>query len=193
MAWNSGDPGRLSYQEVQDALAQLTDADLRRAERIADFLARGLLESKGEDLLQEVYVKLLSGERRFPRDVHPLKVLKSAMHSEASNARKGARASPIDRRVQIVSAGQAEDSGPRIDGADRRSPEVELLASEQFRALVATCSGDPDAERVVMAWADGLKGADAQAATGLESKAFDAARKRATRRLAGFEPQGIAP
>ena len=69
MAWSSGDPGRLDFQEVQDCLARLGDADLRRAERIADFLARGLSGLKGEDLLQEAYVKLLSGERRFPRDV----------------------------------------------------------------------------------------------------------------------------
>jgi DNA-directed RNA polymerase specialized sigma24 family protein len=177
VAWSSGDPERLTFQEVQDALARLGDADLRRAERIADFLARGLLDWKGEDLLQEAYVKLLSGERRFPRGVPALKVLKSVMHSEASNARKGARTSPVDRRMQIET----------VDGADRRSPEVELLALEQFKALVATCSGDPDAELVVLAWADGLKGAEAQEATGLESKAFDAARKRATRRLAGFE------
>ena len=192
MAWNSGDPERLTFQEVQNALALLSDADLKRAERIADFLARGLPGMKGEDLLHEVYVKLLSGERRFPRNVHPVKVLKSAMHSEASNARKGARASPIDPRVQIVTASQSEDSGPRVDGADRRSPEVELLASEQFTALIATCAGDPDAELVIMAWADGLKGADAQEATGLCAKAFDAARKRATRKLAGFQSPGAA-
>ena len=68
-----------------------------------------------------------------------------------------------------------------------------MLASEQFRALLATCSGDPDAELVVLAWADGLKGAEAQEATGLAGKTFDAARKRATRKLAGFEPLGAAP
>ena len=79
------------------------------------------------------------------------------------------------------------------DSADRRSPEVALIASEQFQALIATCSGDPDAEMVVMAWADGLKGAEAQEATGLADKTFDAARKRAARKLAGFEPPGAAP
>jgi DNA-directed RNA polymerase specialized sigma24 family protein len=184
VAWNSGDPARLNCQEVQDCLARMSEADLRRAERIADFLARGLAGMNGEDLLQEACVKLLSGERRFPRDVHPLKVLKSAMHSEASNARKGARASPVDARVPLES---------QTGAADRRSPEVELLASEQFRALVATCSGDPEAELVLLAWADGLKGTEAQQATGLADKSFDAARKRATRKLAGFEPTGVAP
>jgi DNA-directed RNA polymerase specialized sigma24 family protein len=181
VAWDSSDPGRLNYQEVQDSLVQLSEADLRRAERIADFLARGLPGAHGEDLLQEVYVKLLSGDRRFPRGVHTVKVLKSAMESEASNARKAGRTSPVDLRFRV------EDGA---DAADRRSPEVQLVAREQFDALMATCSGDPDAELVVMAWADGLKGADAHQATGLAAKAFDSARKRATRKLAGFEPRG---
>ena len=184
MGWDSSDPGRLNFQGVQDALAQMSEADLLRAERIAVFLARGLTGINGEDLLHEVYVKLLSGERRFPHGVHTVKVLKSAMESEASNARKAGRTSPIELRFRV------EDGA---DGADRRSPEVEFFAREQFKALIATCSGDPDAELVVMAWADGLKGADANQATGLGAKAFDAARKRATRKLAGFEPHGASP
>src|SRR5262249_26412447 len=63
MAWNSGDPERLNFQEVQNSLAQMSAADLRRAERIAGFLAHGLPGTQGEDLLQEVYIKLLSGDR----------------------------------------------------------------------------------------------------------------------------------
>ncbi len=181
MGWSSGDPGRLDFQEVQDSLAQMSDADLRRAERIAGFLAHGLPGINGEDLLQEVYIKLLSGDRRFPRGVRTLHVLKSAMESEASNARKGRRASPIDPRYQV---------GVDADCADRRSPEVELLARQQLESLLSTCAGDPDVQRVVLVWADGLSGAEAREATGLGEKAFDAARKRATRRLAGFEVQG---
>ena len=181
MGWSSGDPGRLNFQEVQGALADMTEADLRRAERIAAFLAHGLPVINGEDLLQEVYIKLLSGDRRFPRGVRTLHVLKSAMESEASNARKGRRASPIDPRYQV---------GVDADSADRRSPEVELLARQQLESLLATCAGDADAELVVMVWADGLSGSEAREATGLGEKAFDAARKRATRRLAGFEMHG---
>ncbi len=181
MGWSSGDPGRLDFQEVQNSLTQVSEADLRRAERIAAFLAHGLPGINGEDLLQEVYIKLLSGDRRFPRGVRTLHVLKSAMESEASNARKGRRASPIDLRYQV---------GVDADSPDRRSPEVELLASQQLESLLATCAGDADAELVVTAWADGLSGAEAREATGLGEKAFDAARKRATRRLAGFEMHG---
>jgi DNA-directed RNA polymerase specialized sigma24 family protein len=176
MAWDSKDPGRLSYQEVRDALSQMGEADMRRAERIAAFLSQRLPGMSAEDLLQEIYTQLLSGDRRFPRDVPALVVLKTAMRSEASNVRKAGRASPIDPMYET------EPVAP-----DRRTPEAEFLAREELAALVASCSGDAHVELVVMAWTDGLKGEAAREATGLGEMAFDAARKRATRKLAGFD------
>lgn len=178
MGWDSQDPGRLSFQEVRDSLSQMSEADMRRAERIADFLGHRLPGMRGEDLLQEVYTQFLSGDRRFPRDVPPLVALKTAMRSEASNVRKAGRASPVDPRYQVETV---ED--PR----DRRTPEVEILAREEVEGLLASCSGDADVELIVMAWMDGLKGEAARVSTGLGEMAFDAARKRATRKLAGFE------
>jgi DNA-directed RNA polymerase specialized sigma24 family protein len=155
----------------------MSEPDMRRAERIADFLGHRLPGMKGEDLLQEIYTQFLSGDRRFPRGVPPLVVLKTAMRSEASNVRKAGRASPVDPRYEIET----------IVTPDRRTPEAEILAREELEGLIATCSGDPDAELVVMAWIDGLKGEVARESTGLNAMAFDAARKRATRKLAGFE------
>ena len=177
MAWDSKDPGRLTYPEVRDALSQMDEVDMRRAERIADFLSHRLPGMGAEDLLQEVYTQLLSGDRRFPRGVPALVVLKTAMRSEASNVRKAGRASPVDPLYQPEA----------VDAPERRSPEVEHLAREELAAVVKWCSGDAHVELVVMAWTDGLKGDDARVATGLDEMAFDAARKRAARKLAGFE------
>ncbi|HEU5136433.1 MAG TPA: hypothetical protein VFU13_14885 [Steroidobacteraceae bacterium] len=187
MAWDSKDPGRLTYQEVRDALSQMGEADMRRAERIAAFLSHRLPGMSAEDLLQEVYTQLLSGDRRFPRDVPALVVLKTAMRSEASNVRKAGRASPIDPRFRIGPIEDEKEATFHANAPDRRTPEVEYLAREELAALVASCSGDAHVELVVMAWTDGLKGEAAREATGLGEMAFDAARKRATRKLAGFE------
>jgi DNA-directed RNA polymerase specialized sigma24 family protein len=134
----------------------------------------------GEDLLQEVYTQLLSGDRRFPRGVPALVVLKTAMRSEASNVRKAGRASPVDPLYQPEA----------VDAPERRTPEVEHLAREELAAVIAMCSGDVHVEFVVMAWLDGLKGEEARVSTRLDEKTFDAARKRATRKLAGFERAG---
>jgi len=177
MAWDLNDPGRLTYQEVRDALSQMDEVDLRRAERIAHFLSQRLPGMSAEDLLQEVYTQLLSGDRRFPRGVHALVVLKTAMRSEASNVRKAGRASPVDPLYQPEN----------VDAPERRSPEVEHLARDELAAVVKLFDDDAHAQFVVLAWMDGLKGEDARVSIRLDEKSFDAARKRATRKLAGFE------
>lgn len=185
MAWEIGDSERLSYQEVRDVLSQMSAADWKRAEAIAGFLGHRLAGMTGEDLLEEICTQLLEGRRRFPRGPAPLVVLKTAMRSEASNVRKSGRASPIDARYRIDNSEESDDARPMADAPDRRSPEVELLAREHLERLCRQCAGDSHEELVVLSWADGLRGAEAREATGLNAKDFDAARKRVMRRLVG--------
>ena len=187
MGWETQDPQRLSYQEVLDALTEMSEPDWRRGEAIAGLMSHRLPGMTGEDLLQEVCTQLLGGRRRFPRGHVTLVVLKTAMRSEAGNVRKARRASPIDPHYRVDVAEESDDPRPQADAADRRTPEVELLAREQLEGLSQMCCGDADAELVVMAWADGLRGAEAREATGLSAKDFDAARKRAARRLTESE------
>lgn len=183
MGWETQDPQRLSYQEVLNALTQMSDANWKRAEAIARPMSHRLPGMTWEDLLQEVCTQLLSGRRRFPRGPAALVVLKTAMRSVASNVRKSGRASPIDIQYRVDTAEDPDDPRLRADAEDRRTPEMELLAREQLDGLSQWFAEDPEAELVVMAWADGLRGAEARVATGLSAKGFDAARRRAARKL----------
>jgi DNA-directed RNA polymerase specialized sigma24 family protein len=181
-------PDCLSRTEARAALDQMGEADWIRAERLASVAARGLPGMSPEDLLQEACTKLLSGQRRFPRDTHPLVVLKTAMRSEANNARKSSRASPIDDAYQVGVTLDSENSPQPVEGSDRRTPEVERVAKEQIDALLELVSDDPNAELVMMAWFDNLRGQHAIEATGLTAKDYDSARKRLMRKLATFAP-----
>src|ERR1700730_2854799 len=104
------DPDRLSASEVRETLQNMDPADWARAEGIARLMARGLRGMTSEDLLDEVCVLLLGGERRFPGSVHPLVVLKTAMRSEADNARKSAWVRRIDDRLAVEPENDADDS-----------------------------------------------------------------------------------
>jgi DNA-directed RNA polymerase specialized sigma24 family protein len=190
MGWESADPQRLSYQEVLDALNALSEPDWKRAEGIAQGMGHRLPGMTADDLLQEVCTQLLSGERRFPKGHHPLVVLKTAMRSEASNARKAGRANPVDSSYRIDPPEESEDTRPVAPAIDRRTPEAEELAKQQLESVNQRCAGDDNAELVMMAWADGLRGKEAEAATGLSAKDFDAARKRATRMLVEIKSEG---
>lgn len=192
------DSERLSVAEVREILDQMSAADWRRAERYAAARAHGLRNVAGEDLLNEACVQLLGGQRRFPRGHAPLVVLRSAMRSEASNARKSGWERRVDDRFIVEPTEEVDDSG-EVDSRTLapgavapHTPEEESLAKEQFDAVAKVLEGDVDVELVAMAWADGLRGKEAIEASGLSPKAYDAARNRLIRKLAQFGPPGGA-
>ena len=180
---------RMSPSEIEAALTQMSAADWRRAEKIAQSAAAGLLGMTGEDLLQGTLVKLLSGERRCPREHHILVVLKTAMHSKASNARKRSINGPINERVAVMANGSDELDEPHIqmvDSEDTRTPEDAIVASSQIDFISRQLEDDEEAALVAMAWADGLRGKEAAEEVGLDMKTYDAVRKRLDRKLSSL-------
>jgi len=179
----------MSPSEIEAAITQMSAADWRRAEKMAQFAAAGLPGMTGEDLLQGTLVKLLSGERRCPREHHMLVVLKTAMHSEASNARKRSINGPIDERVVLMADGNDEPDElliPMVDSVDTRTPEDTVVARSQIDFIFRHLEGDDELVLVAIAWADGLRGKDAADEIGLDMKVYDAARKRMDRKLASL-------
>ena len=186
MATDEEDPDRLAPHEVETVLSQMEGAEWARAERMARVLVAGVHEITSEVLMQETLTKLLSGERRFPRNHYPLVVLKTAMHSEASNLRKRAVKGPIDGHVTVTADCDDESDepfGPQVEAVDSRTPEDAVVARDQLEYIYKCLEGDEELELVAMAWADGLRGQDAAEAAGLDMKAYDAARKRLDRKL----------
>ena len=178
---------RLNSAEVYAAISQVCGSvDLARAKSIACARAAGLVGWTAEDLLQEAMTRLLSGMRRWPRGKHPLVVLKTAMHSIASNARKRVQSDPVNPHVPI--SGPEDGSIDPLEGifetkSDDMSPMDAVDARSQLDAIQNLVAGDEEVELVVMAWADGLRGKEAADALGFDIKTYEAARKRLIRRL----------
>jgi len=178
---------RLNSEEVYAAISQVCgSADFARAKSIARARAVGLLGLTAEDLLHEAMTSLMSGVRRWPRGEHPLVVLKTAMHSIASNARKRTHKGAIDPHVPV--AGPIDDGADSPEGtvsakSDNMSPMNAVDARSQLDAIQKLVAGDEEVELVVMAWADGLRGKEAAEALGFNMKTYEAARKRLIRKL----------
>lgn len=186
------DPDRLTPPEVDAALRQLGDkpVDWARAKSMARLLAAGLDDCSPEDLLQETLVSLYFGNRRWPRGVHTLVVLKVAMRGVASNLRKRDKG-VINRRVEVDAA--------ENDGADTATGVTTMTAIEdvtpteiansksELEAIQRAVAGDEEMEFVLMAWADRLRGKEAAEALGFEMKTYEAARKRLLRKLGPIE------
>lgn len=191
------DPDRLSTEEVGRVLEEMEAADWKRAERYARMAAHGLPGMEAEDLLHEACTLLLAGARRFPRAAKPVRVLKNAMRSVASNARKSGWAKRIDQNVLIEPehstevGDESEDGRPLAPAAKNWiTPEIEALAKEEYDAVMALFEGDAIEREILEAWACGMRGADVVQVIGLSEKDYDAARNRLRRKLAQFTAEG---
>ena len=177
---------RLSLPEVEAALRALSPADWERALRLARFRVGGLTDWTGESLLSEALAKLLSGERVWRRDVSGLQTLKNVLHSLASNDRKKQTGAPIDRFATVdLGVGDAEDED-HVSGViaiDDRSPERIVAGRSQLAAIENLVADDEDAQMVLMAWSEGIRGKAAAEDLGFDMKRYDAARKRLERKL----------
>lgn len=189
----SDDPDRLTQAEVEAALRQLEDnpANMARAKSLARLRAAGLDDCSPKDLLQETMVSLLLGNRRWPRGVHTLVVLKTAMHGVASNLRKRSDKGAINRRIEVD---VAEDDGAETAAAVKTVTATEDVtpveianSKSELEAIQQAVAGDDEMELVLMAWADGLRGKEAVEALGFEMKTYEAARKRLIRKLGPIE------
>lgn len=179
---------RLSRDEIQCLFENLSDADWVRAEKSARFLVRGLVGISWEDILQESITKLLSGERSLPRHVTPMISLQNIMHSEASNYRKSFRNSGIDAKVVVT---EEELPGSQtVMPINQISPERIVAASDELNHIYDVLENDPELQMVAMAWADGIRGAEAADAAGLDAQSYDAARKRLSRKLDALAVEG---
>ena len=149
----------LTPAQVEMVLAGFESADWQRLKIISATLCAGIPDLTAADLLQEAMVKFLEGRRVWPGGVHPLVVLKNAMHSIASNARKREADGPIDSNIAIDQLEMdVDDKTVSSHGTLTVTPEDQLSGKQQLAALYAALGR------------------------------HDAVRKRLLRRLAEFDP-----
>lgn len=188
-----GSENRLSKTQIESVLVAFSAADWQRANLISRRLCEGVTGWEPSDLLQETLASFLGGNRVWPADLPPLVVLKTAMHSISSNARKHNQASPIDGNVVLDPVALSDDAGVSpIHGRVEATPESTLAAKEQMVAIYAALGGDEELELLAMAWADGIRGTEARQELGWDAKKYDAVRNRLVRRLKAMNPDGGA-
>jgi len=181
---------RLTRAKIESILTSFTPADWQRAISMAAHFCGGVTGWKAEDLLQETLTKLLAGERIWRPGLHPLVVLKTAMYGIAFNARRHNKRSPVDENVVLDPfEAEGEENTPVARGKVTVTPEDVALGKEQMTQLYAVIAGNEDLELLVMAWADGIRGADAREMLGWDAKKYDAARNRLLRQLAKLDPE----
>ena len=168
---------KLSPEEVGEAIARLTAEDHARLVKVSRIHALGC-SAEPEDLLQDVLVKFLSGERSCPNGVSIVVALGKAMKSLAHNERKKAQ------RVPMV---PFEDGSHENQEELGRSPEDDRIRDEELascrRRLLALFPEGSYGRLIVELRLEGLRGEKIMERTGYSRKELATALRRIRRRV----------
>lgn len=172
-----------SPAEAARALAALSPADLVRAERFARIRAAGLAPLDWEDLLNEAVARMLSGTRRWPRDLPLVIFLRGIIRSLAEEERR--------RRGQEAYPPPAtdEDEAPAVHD-EAPGPERDVLARDTLRRLWARVADDDAVGQVILGLNHGETAAETCARAGITPQGYDAARKRFRRSVGAWLKEG---
>lgn len=184
-------PEYLTLDEVWALMDTISDADYRRLERQSAFMSLSVPGMSGNDLLHEALVRLREGRRQWKRSLDLGTTVYMIMESVARDARKGAKAAPIDRFAVVAEEHRDEDEeGDAQETAvavATGSPEEIAGARQLLVHLEQLAAGDAHEEAVVLSWALGLSAKEAARESGISETDYDSARKRIERKLAKFE------
>lgn len=180
----------LDVDEVRDAVAALTTADLLRLRRVGGVYGVSI-GVEGADLVNEAISRALGGVRACPRDVSFVVFLRNAMRSIASSERAKVKEEPMLESMTV-----ALDDRPAV--LDRpsigRNAEETVLAREdaegRLKALEKLFADDDDAQLVLLGDLDEMPAADIRAMNGWSEQDYASVRRRMRRKLSAAYPDG---
>jgi hypothetical protein len=172
-------------------LAALSDTDKLKLSQIEDHLRRDTGMKPGE-LQHEVVCRVWLGKRHCPAGVSVMAFFVNAMKSIAGHERTRRKGQPslhaVSREGQMAPAATA--LAPEVDAAAQLVVDRVAHSVETVEAIIALFDGDEAAQFVIIAWSDGLRGAELRAETGLDQSAIDYAAKRIRKKMREKYPEG---
>ena len=183
-----------SKQAVVDGLRELSDADLRRLERIARLRAVGLHEVEWRDLLHEAVARMLDGARQWPEDVGLVVFLRQTMRSIASEHWSRRRISPVLSEAQLQDPSE-EAEGSLLDAVmdPTADPERDAVAAEALAQIEQAFKGDLEALHVLSGMAIGKSPREIQEEEHLDARRYASVQRRIRRTLARVFPDREQP
>jgi RNA polymerase sigma-70 factor (ECF subfamily) len=178
---------------VAAALASLSDADLLRLKRFAQFRSLRLPLLDWSDLLNEAVARVLDGSRRWPSDLDFVVFMRQSIRSIASEHWRGRQRSPVVTEAEMPDDGLiGESSWLNVAARPALHPEREVLAQMALNDVASVFAGDAAALAVLRGLAEGDSAAEIQRQAGLTENQYASTQKRIRRRLGRAFPAGGA-
>ena len=179
------------YYTVEEAEAQiqgLSDIEWARLTELARIRARAVPDRTSEDFLQEAFLRVLEGDRRWPRGLSPDRFFAQILRSWVSDYWKGREREK--QRLDVRLATEVGAGDPDDDPVDviERHPDAAPTPEEAHHAAqtLEEFLGELDAHaRDVVEWQlAGYTKAEIQSDFGLDDTAYDTITRRIRRSLA---------
>ncbi|MBY5505336.1 transposase [Rhizobium leguminosarum] len=180
-----GQPDEENYSpdEAIAVFRSLSDVELNKLGRIASFIAGSGGYAPPQELINESFIRIAEGKRRWPRNVAFLAFVGGVMKSLATDGNLIPEERKLVRLKQGLTIVNSEDLmmvAANDDGADlARKQRLEDAMSK----LQAHFAGDGEMEMLLMGIEDGLRGKDLQDAVGVDAKRLEALRTRMNRHI----------
>jgi RNA polymerase sigma-70 factor (ECF subfamily) len=170
--------------EAVDALEGLGADDHRRLDLLARNRAWGLRQKGWPDVLNTAIERILSGTRRWPRQVPLVAFVAQTMRSVADEFRQQEGRDKVVVESDLL--GGVDEPGTSIFqrvASDVATPEQELIAKETLARIEGLFAGDEEGLGIVMARAEGYSPAECHEMLDLTPTQYDTALKRVRRKL----------
>jgi len=181
-----------SEGETREALSALSDADMLRLGKISRRFSLGRIDP--DDLLQRAFVAVLSGARKWPRDIDLMCFMVGTIKSLASSQFKS-----LNRSPELHLVGAAEND-PEEDLMETTMPDPEpnaeqgLISEQETKAICEAVlqlfEDDEIAQVIVEGHMDGMLAADLRELTGLDQTAYNSKKRLIRRRIDSAYPEG---
>ncbi|WP_244138166.1 hypothetical protein [Burkholderia vietnamiensis] len=191
-------------EEIGEAIEMLTEAELGRIHRAAQYALFGTEYTDPLELLGEAVQRTLEGVgvkegRHWPKDVHFVAYIIRTMQSIA----EGSSSSITQSRTTYLEtmAGREGDAESALAREGFHSPdvveqalEIEETKERQARAVAdaalidAHFANDEEIQFLIMGDKDGMKPSEIRAVSGMDQTAYDTARRRFRRGLNTLMP-----
>jgi DNA-directed RNA polymerase specialized sigma24 family protein len=171
--------------EIRVALQELTDTDSLRLKMIARcYAARCPMDEN--DLMQEAFLRALSGERKCPRGVPLIAFLAETMRSIASNERRKGKF------IRLLEPSEENPSdNPILSYPDGRpSPEKIAAAEQEVETIFKLFADDEDVGMLLMGITEDYDPDEICDLNEWSRTNYDTVRRRMRRKLNNRFPKG---
>lgn len=184
-----------SNDEAQIQIEKFSDATWARLAQIARNRTQSAQGDDWKDLLQEACLRVVTGTRRWPRNLDAATFFFKTMQSIASDAAKSRQRSRSHIDVRLASEVSTQDPKNPVNVIDEHpddaaTPEQEHVAREQegmeresIEAFIEKFE-NPLTREVIQWILEGFKKAEIQEALELDDRAYDTHTKRIRRAAA---------